>query len=145
MFDIKNFINEQNSNNRYDRQLERLSKKGVAIERFQRVIDKTIKNINDGIKSFVIYGEPQSGKTEMMIVLTAKLLDVGNKIVIVLLNDNVELLKQNYGDILHGDNKFNGVTPAFVIWNLLQRYTKEGDLVVDPMCGSGTTIMLQKN
>lgn len=47
---------------------------------------------------------------------------------------------QNYGDKLHGDNKFNGVTPAFIIWNLLQRYTKEGDLVIDPMCGSGTTI-----
>lgn len=47
---------------------------------------------------------------------------------------------QNYGDSPHGDNKFNGVTPAFIIWNLLQRYTKKGDLVVDPMCGSGTTI-----
>lgn len=46
----------------------------------------------------------------------------------------------NYGDKPHGDNKYRGVTPAFVIWNLLQSYTKEGDLVVDPMCGSGTTI-----
>ena len=51
---------------------------------------------------------------------------------------------QNYGDKPHGNNKFNGVTPAFVIWNLLQRYTKEGDLVVDPMCGSGTTIDVAK-
>lgn len=48
--------------------------------------------------------------------------------------------RQNYGDKPHGDNKFNGVTPAFIIWNLLQRYTQENDLVVDPMCGSGTTI-----
>jgi DNA modification methylase len=46
---------------------------------------------------------------------------------------------QNYGDKPHGNNKYNGVTPAFIIWNLLQRYTKEGDLVIDPMCGSGTT------
>lgn len=52
--------------------------------------------------------------------------------------------KQNYGNKPHGDNKFNGVTPALVIWNLLQRYTKEGDLVVDPMCGSGTTIDVAK-
>lgn len=51
---------------------------------------------------------------------------------------------QNYGDKPHGDNKFNGVTPAFVIWNLLQRYTKPGDLVVDPMAGSGTTIDVAK-
>lgn len=47
---------------------------------------------------------------------------------------------QNYGDTLHGDNKYRGVTPAFIIWNLVQRYTKEGDLIIDPMCGSGTTI-----
>ena len=47
---------------------------------------------------------------------------------------------QNYGDSPHGDNKFNGVTPAFIIWNLIQRYTKKDDLVMDPMCGSGTTI-----
>jgi len=52
--------------------------------------------------------------------------------------------RQNYGDRPHGDNKFNGVTPAFVIWNLLQRYTKQGDLVVDPMAGSGTTIDVAK-
>lgn len=52
--------------------------------------------------------------------------------------------RQNYGDKPHGNNKYNGVTPAFVIWNLLQRYTKEGDLVVDPMCGSGTTIDVAK-
>ncbi|MEO0072461.1 MAG: DNA methyltransferase [candidate division WOR-3 bacterium] len=48
--------------------------------------------------------------------------------------------KQNYGSRPHGDNKFQGVTPAFIIWNMVQRYTKPGDLVVDPMCGSGTTI-----
>lgn len=48
--------------------------------------------------------------------------------------------KQSYGKTPKGNWKFNGVTPAGVIWNMLQRYTKEGDLVVDPMCGSGTTI-----
>jgi DNA modification methylase len=48
--------------------------------------------------------------------------------------------KQSYGRKPKGNNKFQGVTPAFVIWNLIQRYTKPGDLVVDPMAGSGTTI-----
>jgi len=47
---------------------------------------------------------------------------------------------QNYGDKPHGNNRFQGVTPAFIIWNILHRYTKPGDLVVDPMAGSGTTI-----
>ncbi|MBU4300717.1 methyltransferase domain-containing protein [archaeon] len=48
--------------------------------------------------------------------------------------------KQSYGTTQKGNCKFNGVTPAGVILNLISRYTKEGDLVVDPMCGSGTTI-----
>lgn len=52
--------------------------------------------------------------------------------------------RQSYGKAPKGDNKFKGVTPAFVIWNLIRRYTKDGDLVVDPMCGSGTTIDVAK-
>jgi len=48
--------------------------------------------------------------------------------------------KQSYGKKPKGNNKFQGVTPAFIIWNMIQRYTKPGDLVVDPMAGSGTTI-----
>jgi len=47
---------------------------------------------------------------------------------------------QSYGKTPKGNNKFQGVTPAFIIWNLVQRYTKPGDLVIDPMAGSGTTI-----
>ncbi|MEM3192261.1 MAG: DNA methyltransferase [Candidatus Parvarchaeota archaeon] len=47
---------------------------------------------------------------------------------------------QSYGKTPKGDNKFQGVTPAFVIYNMVMRYTKPGDLVLDPMCGSGTTI-----
>lgn len=47
---------------------------------------------------------------------------------------------QSYGETPKGNNKYPGVTPAFVIYNLVQRYTTPGDLVVDPMCGSGTTI-----
>lgn len=47
---------------------------------------------------------------------------------------------QSYGKKPKGNNKFQGVTPAFIIWNMLQRYTEPGDLVLDPMAGSGTTI-----
>ena len=36
--------------------------------------------------------------------------------------------KQSYGKKPKGDNKFQGVTPAFIIWNMIQRYTKPGDL-----------------
>ena len=37
-----------------------------------------------------------------------------------------------------GDSTFNGVTPARCAANLVRRYTRPGDLVVDPMAGSGT-------
>lgn len=47
---------------------------------------------------------------------------------------------QNYGSGHQGDSKYAGVTPSYIIWNLLQRYTAEGDVVVDPCCGSGTTL-----
>ena len=52
--------------------------------------------------------------------------------------------KQSYGETPKGNWRFSGVTPTGVIWNLLQRYTKPGDLVVDPMCGSGTTVDVAK-
>ena len=35
---------------------------------------------------------------------------------------------------------YAGATPSYIIRNLLNRYTKEKDLIVDPMAGSGTTI-----
>lgn len=51
-----------------------------------------------------------------------------------------EYPSQHYEEGAHGDARYRGATPSWVIWNLLQRYTQEGDLVVDPMAGSGTTL-----
>lgn len=48
--------------------------------------------------------------------------------------------KQSYGLTKKGNNKYPGVTPALIIYNMVWRYTDPGDLIVDPMCGSGTTI-----
>lgn len=48
--------------------------------------------------------------------------------------------RQSYGKTPKGDNKYPGVTPAFIIYNMVKRYTEPGDLVVDPMAGSGTTL-----
>ena len=47
---------------------------------------------------------------------------------------------QQYGGEPKGDPRFPGRTPAWVVWNLLTRYTRAGDLVVDPFCGGGTTL-----
>jgi adenine-specific DNA-methyltransferase len=51
-----------------------------------------------------------------------------------------EYPSQDYGDAHQGIPGYKGATPSYVIWNLLQRYTREKELVVDPFCGSGTTL-----
>ncbi len=51
-----------------------------------------------------------------------------------------EYPSQHYGPGMQGDKAYVGATPSYIIWNLLTRYTRPHDLVVDPMCGSGTTI-----
>jgi len=94
-FNLDNLKKETVSNNRYEKRLSKLVSNGQEVERIKDVIQTAVENTKKGQKSFVIYGEPQSGKTEMMIALTAKLLDEGFKIVIALLNDSVQLLGQN--------------------------------------------------
>ena len=56
-----------------------------------------------------------------------------------------EYPSQHYGAGMQGDQRYVGATPSYVIWNVLQRYTREGDLVVDPFCGSGTTLDVAKD
>ncbi|MGH7213998.1 MAG: TRM11 family SAM-dependent methyltransferase [Tepidisphaeraceae bacterium] len=47
---------------------------------------------------------------------------------------------QDYGDTPQGRPGYKGATPSYLIWNLLQRYTKQKDLVIDCFAGSGTTL-----
>lgn len=47
---------------------------------------------------------------------------------------------QSPAQMAFGDHRFNGVTPASVVMNLVRRYSRPGDLVVDAMAGSGTTL-----
>ncbi|MBT3182135.1 MAG: DNA methylase [Deltaproteobacteria bacterium] len=47
---------------------------------------------------------------------------------------------RHYGNKVQGDDDYAGATPAGIIVNLLERYTKKKDLVIDPMAGSGTTL-----
>lgn len=55
-----------------------------------------------------------------------------------------EYPSQDYGREPHGDKDYIGATPAWVVWQLLQRYTREGDVILDPMAGSGTTLDVAK-
>jgi adenine-specific DNA-methyltransferase len=56
-----------------------------------------------------------------------------------------EYPSQHYGEGMQGDKKYVGATPSYVIWNLIERYTKKDALVVDPFCGSGTTLDVAKD
>ena len=48
--------------------------------------------------------------------------------------------QQHDPERVFGNPRYEGRTPSYVIWNLLERYTREGDCVVDPFCGGGTSI-----
>jgi primosomal protein N' len=82
--------------NQYEKRIQALKSKDIDTSCIERTIQQTIRSFNykDDI-SFVVFGEPQSGKTEMMIALNAKLLDDGCEVIINLLTDSVDLLQQN--------------------------------------------------
>lgn len=44
------------------------------------------------------------------------------------------------GSTQQGSKDYAGASPSWVIWQCLQRYTRENDTVLDPMVGSGTTL-----
>jgi adenine-specific DNA-methyltransferase len=52
---------------------------------------------------------------------------------------------QQYNRRMETHKEYQGATPAYIIWNLLMRYTKPKDLVIDPMCGSGTTLEVARD
>ncbi|MEM4353507.1 MAG: DNA methyltransferase [Candidatus Caldarchaeum sp.] len=66
--------------------------------------------------------------------------DVEDEIPLVEATTFWDFPRQSYGLTPKGDNKYPGVTPALIIYNMVWRYTDPGDLVVDPMAGSGTTL-----
>lgn len=62
-------------------------------------------------------------------------------------NEQGEVVKSKFGGrsggsggAMQGHKEYVGASPSWVIWQCLMRYTREGDSVLDPMCGSGTTL-----
>ncbi|RYE39011.1 MAG: DNA helicase, partial [Sphingobacteriales bacterium] len=82
--------------NQYEKRIKELKEKGIDTGSIEDTVTSTIANLKAAKgKSFVIFGEPQSGKTEMMIALNAKLLDEGHGVIINLLTDSIDLLGQS--------------------------------------------------
>ena len=65
---------------RYDKQLSRLQAEGKTVDCIKQAVEPACGKLSHSGTSMVIYGDPQSGKTEMMICLTAKLLDQGHRV-----------------------------------------------------------------
>jgi hypothetical protein len=106
--DLAKFKKKAKLKDRYAKQLQRLQVKSIATAFIEQAVNAATGNLataNAG--SLVIYGEPQSGKTEMMICLTAKLLDKGYPTIVHLMNDSVDLLTQNLRRF-----KISGLAPA---------------------------------
>ena len=106
--DLAKFNSKAKLKDRYAKQLARLKAAKIDTSYIEAAVDDAAANIatSDGA-SLVIYGDPQSGKTEMMICLTAKLLDQGHSTIVHLMNDSVDLLSQNLKRF-----KTSGLAPA---------------------------------
>lgn len=82
--------------NQYEGQLARIVQEGNTTEMIDEAVKAVLANLPKAVgNSLVIYGDPQSGKTELMICLTARLLDAGHHAIIHLVTDSVDLLTQN--------------------------------------------------
>jgi len=97
--------------------LQKLRQKGWNTNPIEETVSAAIKKINNNIKSFVIYGEPQCGKTGMMVGLTSKLIEEGHELIIILLNDSVKLLKQNHDRFLESAIKPTALVATEVFEN----------------------------
>ena len=96
MFDIEKYKEKAKLKARYEKQLARLKQAEIQTDCIEGAVEGAVAKLSTANASaLVIYGEPQSGKTEMMICLTARLLDQGYPVIIHLMNDSVDLLSQN--------------------------------------------------
>lgn len=80
----------------YEPRIERLKSWGRETKLIEDGIADVLRVLEAGTRSFVVYGEPQSGKTEFMIALACKLIDEGYKTIFIIMNDNTELEQQNF-------------------------------------------------
>ena len=99
-------INSQQKEKCYPKRMAAVAARGRETQHIENGIAETVSVLQKGSKSFVIYGEPQSGKTEFMIALACKLIDLDYQTIFVVMNDNTELESQNF-DRFHSAPELN--------------------------------------
>lgn len=153
-FNIDNFKNLSIKRDQFEKQIQRLNQLGFNTEKIKNTVQSALENLSDPSPSpFIIYGEPQSGKTEMMICLTAKLLDAGHGFIVLLLNDSKDLLSQNLGrfqssglapaphnfsEILDPDHKIDGIKHVV----FCKKNTKDLEKLIDKIDTLGRIIVI---
>jgi len=81
---------------------------------------------------------PRPGERPPLRVFTTTLWEYPSQHYDAYVDDDGKVIRSKLA--MQGDSAYVGATPSWVIWQLLARYTRPNDLIVDPMCGSGTTI-----
>lgn len=99
-------LKSESSEQCYPLRIEALRNLGRQTKNIEDGIAATLKVLQSNERSFVVYGEPQSGKTEFMIALTCKLVDLGFETIFIVMNDNTELEGQNF-DRFHSAPELN--------------------------------------
>ena len=93
---LANLLAKPTAKKQYEKQLHRVRNNGFDTQCIEAAVTGVLHNLpTASTGSLVVYGDPQSGKTEMMICLTARLLDAGHRTIVHLMNDSVDLLVQN--------------------------------------------------
>ncbi len=151
--DLVKFKSSAKLKDRYAKQLQRLQAGGIPTGCIEEAVNGAISNLAAAkTSSLVIYGEPQSGKTEMMICLTAKLLDAGHSTIVHLMNDSVDLLTQNLKRF-----QASGLAPAAQsssdllqlstqnpreVVTLCKKNSRDLDKVIDWLKGKGQVVVI---
>lgn len=108
MPDLAGLVASAKLTNRFEKQIARVTTAGQQTDCIEDAVAGVVSNLQlASTGSLVVYGDPQSGKTEMMICLTAKLLDMGFRTIIHLMNDSVDLLSQSLDRF-----KLSGLAPS---------------------------------
>ena len=94
--DFLDALDEEHKEFCYDKRISSVKQRGRETRHIENGIEEVERVLGRGVNSFVVYGEPQSGKTEFMIALACKLIDLDYQTIFVVMNDNTELESQNF-------------------------------------------------
>lgn len=119
---------EQKVNARKDLQNAILSVHKGEIDSFRMKINGIHK---------LAYGGQDGGRNNQIKINGYTIINIlGNKLKKDIIESPVEITK---------DNHHPAVYPLYIIQELIKLLTKEGDIVLDPFCGSGTSCIAAKN